>query len=180
MGSSGIHGRVHGDLCQFRLIDIHSITMTAPKLVLAGALVAIFLLSLDTVQSQCLNCEAPYGPYCCKGSFNSVCCEYPIERMDKSSPQLSPLERQLKAKENKKKTQEKFPTNLDEKFPTNLEKKFPTNLEKKSHKFGKKISNKFGKEISNKFGRKVSNTLEEKFPTNFRQKKNDAPPPSQG
>merc|ERR1712168_1582066 len=130
---------------------------TGPKLILAGALVAIFLLSLDTVQSQCLNCEAPYGPYCCKGSFNSVCCEYPIERMDKSSPQLSPLERQLKAKENKKKTQEKFPTNLDEKFPTNLEKKFPTNLEKKSPK-----------------------NLDDKFPTNLQQKKNDAPPPSQG
>merc|ERR1712126_296575 len=96
--------RVHGDLCQFRLKDIHSITMTAPKLILAGALVAIFLLSLDTVESQCLNCEAPYGPYCCKGSFNSVCCEYPISRMDKSLPQLSPLERQLKVKSCKRKS----------------------------------------------------------------------------
>merc|ERR1712198_305214 len=108
MGSSGIHGRVHGDLCQFRLIDIHFITMTAPKLILAGALVAIFLLSLDTVESQCLNCEAPYGPYCCKGSFNSVCCKYPIGRMDKSLPQLSPLERQLKVKELQKEKQEEF------------------------------------------------------------------------
>merc|ERR1712126_354301 len=157
--------RVHGDLCQFRPIDIHSITMTAPKIILAGALVALFLLSLDTVESQCLNCEAPYGPYCCKGSFNSVCCEYPIERMDNSSPQLSPLERQLKAKENKKKTQEKFPTNLDEKFPTNLEQKFPTNLENKSPK-----------NLDDKF----PTNLEKKFPTNFQQKKNDAPPPSQG
>merc|ERR1712198_361790 len=108
MGSSGIHGRVHGDLCQFRLIDIHFITMTAPKLILAGALVAIFWLSLDTGESQCLNCEAPYGPYCCKGSFNSVCCEYPIGRMDKSLPQLSPLERQLKVKELQKEKQEEF------------------------------------------------------------------------
>ena len=49
--------------------------MTAPKLILAGALVAIFLLSLDTVESQCLDCETPYGPYCCKTSFNGVCCE---------------------------------------------------------------------------------------------------------
>ena len=82
--------------------------MTAPKLILAGALVAIFLLSLDTVESQCLNCEAPYGPYCCKGSFNSVCCEYPLDRMDKSLPQLSPLERQLKVKELQKEKQEEF------------------------------------------------------------------------
>merc|ERR1712198_168689 len=73
-------------------------------------------------------------------------------------------ERQLKAKENKKKTQEKFPTLLDEKFFTNLEKKFPTNLEKKS---------------LNNLNDKFPTNLEKKFPTNLQQKKNNGPPPSQ-
>merc|ERR1712098_981901 len=88
--------------------DIHSITMTAPKLILAGALVAIFLLSLDSVESQCLNCEAPNGPYCCKTSFSGNCCEYPLDRMDKGSAQLTPLEKKLKGQEIEKEIQEEF------------------------------------------------------------------------
>merc|ERR1712212_952590 len=94
--------------CQFRLKDIHSITMTAPKLILAGALVAISLLSLDSVESQCLNCEAPNGPYCCKTSFNGDCCEYPLDRMDKSLAQLTPLEKKLKGQEIEKEILKEF------------------------------------------------------------------------
>ena len=63
---------------------------------LVGALVAIFLLSFDYVESQCLNCEAPNGPYCCKTSYNGQCCEYPLDRSAKSGGHLSPLEKQLK------------------------------------------------------------------------------------
>jgi len=82
--------------------------MTAPKLILAGALVAIFLLSLDSVESQCLNCEAPNGPYCCKTSFNGDCCEYPLDRMDKGLAQLTPLEKKLKGQEIEKEILEEF------------------------------------------------------------------------
>merc|ERR1711942_445305 len=71
-------------------------TMTSAKLMLVGALVAIFLLSFDFVESQCLNCEAPNGPYCCKTSFSGNCCEYPLDRSDKSLDKLSPLEMKLK------------------------------------------------------------------------------------
>ena len=66
------------------------------------------MLSFDSVESQCLNCEAPYGTYCCKSSFRGLCCEYPIDRMDKSLPSLSPLERQLKIKELQKEKHEEF------------------------------------------------------------------------
>ena len=73
--------------------------MTAPKLILAGALVEVFLLLFVSVESQCLACVAPYGPYCCKTSFNSKCCEYSLDRMDKGLRQLSTLERRLKEQE---------------------------------------------------------------------------------
>merc|ERR1711942_433706 len=77
-------------------------TMTSAKLMLVGALVAIFLLSFDFVESQCLNCEAPNGPYCCKTSFSGNCCEYPLDRSDGHNTMptgrspLSPLAKQLK------------------------------------------------------------------------------------
>ena len=65
---------------------------------LVGALVAIFLLSFDYVESQCLNCEAPNGPYCCKTSYNGQCCEYPLDRSAVSGGHLSPLEKLLEEK----------------------------------------------------------------------------------
>ena len=66
---------------------------------LVGALVAIFLLSFDYVESQCLNCEAPNGPYCCKTSFSGNCCEYPLDRSDGHNTMptpFSPLAKKLK------------------------------------------------------------------------------------
>merc|ERR1712179_323194 len=51
------------------------------------------------VEGACLNCEAPYGPYCCKTSFRGQCCEYPLDdRAARNYANLSPLERQIKSK----------------------------------------------------------------------------------
>ena len=68
-------------------------------MVIAGALVAICILSLDSVEGACLNCEAPYGPYCCKTSFRGQCCEYPLDdRAARNYANLTPLERQVKSR----------------------------------------------------------------------------------
>ena len=69
------------------------------QLVIAAALVTICILYLDSVEGACLNCEAPYGPYCCKTSFRGQCCEYPLDdRAARNYANLSPLERQIKSK----------------------------------------------------------------------------------
>merc|ERR1712203_759404 len=74
-------------------------TLSANKLAIAGALVAICILSFDSTEGACLNCEAPYGPYCCKTSFRGQCCEYPLDdRAAKNYASLTPLERQVKSR----------------------------------------------------------------------------------
>jgi len=75
--------------------------MIATKFILVGAIVAICLLSFDSVEGQCLNCEAPWGTYCCKTSHDGHCCEWPIPdtNVARSADQLSPLARQMKKKE---------------------------------------------------------------------------------
>merc|ERR1712088_85446 len=73
--------------------------MSQLKLAIAGALVAICILSFDSAEGACLNCEAPYGPYCCKTSFRGQCCEYPLDdRAAKNYASLTPLERQVKSR----------------------------------------------------------------------------------
>ena len=67
---------------------------------MAGVFVVICLLSFDSVESGCLNCEAPLGPYCCKTSFRGQCCEYPLpDRLPKSMAGLSPLARKMVEKQ---------------------------------------------------------------------------------
>merc|ERR1711872_279495 len=86
-----------GDLCQIRLIDIYSNTMiNNTKLTLAGVLVAMFLLSFDSVKSDC-DCEGPVVNNCCPTGFNGECCEYPIlQRSKKPLGEVSPLAQKLK------------------------------------------------------------------------------------
>ena len=64
-------------------------------MILAGVLVAIFLLSFDLVESEC-DCKGPVVDYCCPVGFNGSCCEYPLDRSAKSGGPLSPLEKRLK------------------------------------------------------------------------------------
>ena len=36
----------------------------------------------NIVSPGCPNCEAPWGPYCCKTAHRGTCCEYPIGTED--------------------------------------------------------------------------------------------------
>ena len=72
---------------------------------IAGVLAAICILSLDSVEGACLNCEAPYGPYCCKTSFRGQCCEYPLDdRAAQSYAKMTPLEKHVRNKEQGRKS----------------------------------------------------------------------------
>ena len=54
--------------------------MFAFKLLL---LTLVLLNSVGNIVSPgCPNCEAPYGPYCCKTSHRGTCCEYPLSTED--------------------------------------------------------------------------------------------------
>merc|ERR1712198_407242 len=82
-------------LCQIILIDISSNTMINTKLILAGVLVTIFLLSFDSVESDC-NCEGPVVDHCCPVGFNGNCCEFPLRRSENRLDEHSPLALKLK------------------------------------------------------------------------------------
>merc|ERR1712198_160755 len=82
-------------LCQIILIDISSNTMINTKLILAGVLVTIFLLSFDSVESAC-NCEGPVVDHCCPVGFNGNCCEFPLRRSENRLDEHSPLALKLK------------------------------------------------------------------------------------
>ena len=73
------------------------------QLTLAGVLVAMFLLSFDSVESDC-NCEGPVVNNCCPTGFNGECCEYPIlQRSKKPLDEVSPLAQKLKKEAHGKK-----------------------------------------------------------------------------
>ena len=60
------------------------------------------MLSLDSVDGQCLNCQRPRGPYCCATGAPGQpgnCCEFPLDdwRPEKFS-NLSPLAQKLAKK----------------------------------------------------------------------------------
>merc|ERR1712198_512279 len=82
-------------ICFNQASETSILTMTSAKSILSGALVAIFLLSFDSVKSEC-DCEGPVVDYCCPVGFNGSCCEYPLDRSAKSGGPLSPLEKRLK------------------------------------------------------------------------------------
>ena len=66
----------------------------------------MFLLSFDSVQSECDNCEGPVVDYCCPTGFNGQCCEYPVVRSgkkDKGLAKVSPLAQKLKKEAHGKK-----------------------------------------------------------------------------
>ena len=54
------------------------------------------MLSFDSVECECDNCEGPVVDYCCPTGFNGQCCEYPLKRSAKSGGHLTPLEKKLK------------------------------------------------------------------------------------
>merc|ERR1712080_104832 len=87
---------------------IFSITMVATKhqVIMALALLTLSLNIFTSVDGVCLNCESPWGEYCCKTSWNGECCEYPgpwddLEFEGDAHVAKSPLANFIKEKEAK-------------------------------------------------------------------------------
>ena len=63
---------------------------------MALALLTLSLNLMTSVDGACLICEAPWGEWCCKTSWNGVCCEYPLTlEYDDAIAMKSPLARSI-------------------------------------------------------------------------------------